>query len=91
MELDKQSLSAEILAFVNQVFANCKISSQYYPDQKAWRFMLSFTISPSGSFLINPPRGFCLMKVHAVGREITFEMVLFIDDFAKYHLQKIAN
>lgn len=91
MEFDKQSLSAEILAYVNQVFANCKISSQYYPTQKAWKFMLSFTVNPSGSFLINPPCGFCLMKVHAIGREITFKMVLFVDDFSKYHLQTIAN
>lgn len=91
MQNQDNSLSAEINGFMRQVFTNCHITSQYYPEHQAWKFQLSFTVAKTASYHICPPKGCCLMKVHSIGPEVYFNITVFVDQFSLYHLQPIAN
>lgn len=84
------SNAAEIADFMHRVFPNCNIASQYYPEDRAWKFQLSFT-AICESYAINPPQGCCLMKVQQTGREVIFQIVLFVDDFILIHRRTVAN
>ena len=91
MQIQDNSLAAEINGFMRQVFTNCQITSQFYPEHQAWKFQLSFTASKTASYHICPPKGCCLMKVHQIGQKVYFNITVFVEQFATYHLQKIAN
>lgn len=88
---DYENMAPEILAFMNQAFSNCSIASQFYPEENAWKFQLQFMADKTGSYLINPPQGVCLMKVHATGPTIIFQVVLFVEDFKRLHAPKMMN
>lgn len=81
--------ATQIHHFMQSVFSNCHIASQYYQDENAWRFQLSF--KHRGTYSINPPMGCCMMNVQQLGDEVTFGIVLFVDDFKAIHRNSILN
>lgn len=85
------SMGNEILTFMHRIFANCTIQHKYYEVDNAWRFNVSFDTSHTRSYHINPPQGCCLMKVYQVGAVVSFEIILFVSDFIKYHAHQILN
>lgn len=88
--IDNNSMVAEIQRFMQQTFSNCSIASQYYPDQVCWKFYISF-VSHTKQYHINPPQGCCLMNIQAMGETVSFTIILFVEDFKKYHAAKLLN
>lgn len=88
--IDSNDMGAEIQAFMYRIFNNCKISSQYYPESQCWMFRLAFHTS-TGQYHIQPPKGCCLMNIQAMGQTVSFTIMLFVDDFKRYHAAKMMN
>lgn len=84
------SMENEILPWIRGIFHNCDIKAQYYPSDAAWHFMLTFPVF-CDTFSIRPPRGCCIMSVQSEAGRVSFQMVLFVADFKKYHLQPKYN
>lgn len=85
-----ESNEVEVMRFVNQVFNNCDIRAKYYPDETAWKFELTAR-TICNTFTIRPPKGFCMLQVQSIAGSISFQMVLFVEDFKKYHIENVLN
>jgi len=85
-----QYLRTEISQFMEKAFVGCKIFGDFNPDQECWVFKLSFE-SKNRLFTIRPPKACCLMEVSSDEDKVQFKIVLFVEDFKKYHVKQILN
>lgn len=90
MSFSNNSMSAEIHSFIGQAFSNCDITSRYYPEQRAWSFVMRIQTN-TNNFSINPPKACCLMRVQAIDKIVEFQIVMYVDDFLKIYGQKSLN
>lgn len=85
----ENSREQEIRTFLERIFKGCKYVASYCPDDKAWRFELSF-FTP-GTWRISPPKGFCLVGISADKCTVNFTLIVFVESFVQYHLSPVLN
>jgi hypothetical protein len=83
-------LRTEIAQFIEKAFSGCKIFGDFNPDQGCWVFKMSFG-TQNHMYTIRPPKGCCLMEVSSTDTKVEFKIVLFVEDFKKYHVKSILN
>lgn len=83
-------MRSEIKKFISATFSGCQIHGEFNASQVCWIFKLTFQTT-NHHYSIRPPQGCCLMQIDSLADSVTFKIVLFVEDFKKYHAQSILN
>lgn len=87
---NSSAMRPDIQKFIEAAFPHCRIWGDFNEHQEAWTFKLAFTTSDH-IYSINPPQGCCLMQIHSGKTDVTFTIVLFVQDFKRFHAAKMMN
>lgn len=84
-----QHMFSDFSAFCKQAFGGCKIYLESIPAQSAFRLLVQ--VQSAGIWQLKPPQGFCIVGVKHRQGITSFEMIVFEQDFLKYHLLPTLN